>query len=153
MCTEAAGEPEDPTEAVYFIASLPKHFVDRQIAMGLIEAARGEQRRALKSVLQQAAITDHRLGVDASDSKAATIDQVPAKRLTPVPILDVGLFRHFDSSGHGFANLKRRSRRSGYGRHAVRQTSRPSLPFLSAGRVFELRSAQHSLGQAPYIRR
>src|SRR5215469_13772951 len=121
--------------------------------MSLIKAARGEQGQALKSVLQQAAITDHRLGVDAGDSKAATIDQMPAKRLTPVPVLDVGLLRHFDSSGHGFANLKRRSRTSGYGHHAVRETSRPGLPFLSAGRVFELRSAQHSLGEAPYIRR
>src|SRR5215470_8472644 len=107
--------------------------------MGLVEAARGEQGRAPKRVLQQAAITDHRLGVDAGDSKAATIDQMPAKRLTPIPILDVGLFRHFDSSGHGPANLKRRSARSGYGRHAVRETSRPGLPFLSAGSVLELR--------------
>src|SRR5215469_6554037 len=121
--------------------------------MSLIKAARGEQGRAPKSVLQQAAITDHRLGVDAGDSKAATIDQMPAKRLTPIPVLDVGLFRHFDSSGHGFANLKRRSHRSSYSRHALCETSRPGLPFPLAGRVFELRSAQHSLGQAPYIRR
>ena len=109
MCTEAAGEPEDPTEALYFIASLPKHFVDRQIAVGLIEATRGQQRRAIERVLQQAPITGHRLGVDAGDSKAATIDQMPAKRLTPIPIDDVGLFRHLDSFGHGFAKLKRRS--------------------------------------------
>jgi len=64
--------------------------------MGLIKAARGGQGRAPKSVLQQAAVTDHRLGVDAGDSKAATIDQMPAKRLTPVPVLDIGLFWHFD---------------------------------------------------------
>ena len=108
MWTEAPGESKDPAEPFYFIASLPEHFIDWQIAMCLIKASGGQQGNIAKRVVQQAPITDHRLGVDARDSKAATIDEMPAQKLTPIAIENVSAFRHLDSVRHRLVNLKRR---------------------------------------------